>query len=189
MKLSYVLLSYIKYLIKRQSKYTIHSPFVFDFLTNGIQLDIDRNQVDKLIPTGVSTEKVRLILRILKFFDCQQALLICDKACVEEKIFEYAVNHDLKRKIEGLKGVLLQDYQIVYVNQSQLNHQIMCFEQLKPLVDNNTILMFDGIRQSKSSEEAWAKIYADNQITVSIDLFHVGLVFFNQDLSKQHFIL
>jgi hypothetical protein len=36
-------------------------------------------------------------------------------------------------------------------------------------------------------EEAWAAIKADNMVKVTIDMFHMGIVFFKKELTKQHF--
>jgi len=38
-------------------------------------------------------------------------------------------------------------------------------------------------------QKAWEKIYQDPQISISIDLFNVGIVFFRKKQPKQHFVL
>ena len=35
-------------------------------------------------------------------------------------------------------------------------------------------------------EEAWKLISDDKRVSLSIDLFYIGLVFFNKGISKQH---
>lgn len=63
------------------------------------------------------------------------------------------------------------------------------FEQLYTKANKNSIFVFDDIHWSKGMEEAWEIICDDKRVTVSIDLFRVGLVFFNPDFSKEHFVL
>lgn len=58
------------------------------------------------------------------------------------------------------------------------------FNQCLPLIHENTIFVFDDIYWSKEMCEAWQKIKENEQITATIDLFHVGIVFFNKSLPK-----
>ena len=53
----------------------------------------------------------------------------------------------------------------------------------------NSILIFDDIHWSHEMKEAWENIKRHPQVTASIDIFDAGLVFFNPDFSKQHYIL
>lgn len=58
------------------------------------------------------------------------------------------------------------------------------------LVGNeNSVFVFHDIHWSVGMEEAWAQICKHPQVTVSIDLFEVGLVFFRKGLSKQNFVI
>lgn len=63
------------------------------------------------------------------------------------------------------------------------------FTLLKHKAGPNTVLVFDDIHWSEGMKNAWRSICADPAVTVSLDLFHIGVVFFNPGLSKQHFNL
>lgn len=63
------------------------------------------------------------------------------------------------------------------------------FNQCLPLAHNNTLFVFDDIRWSDEMEKAWEEIKAHPQVTVTIDLFFIGLVYFKQGQAKQHFQL
>jgi len=64
------------------------------------------------------------------------------------------------------------------------------FHQLISHSTQSTILIFDDIHWSKEMEEAWEEIQQHPQVTLTIDLFFIGLVFFRTDFkSKQHFII
>ncbi|MDP4265944.1 MAG: class I SAM-dependent methyltransferase [Bacteroidota bacterium] len=56
-------------------------------------------------------------------------------------------------------------------------------------IDNESIMIFDDIHWSDEMEQAWNEIKNHPDVTVSIDLFHLGLVFFKKELSKQNFII
>ena len=55
---------------------------------------------------------------------------------------------------------------------------------------NNSIFIFDDIHWSKGMEKAWKEIQSHEAVTVTIDLFFIGLVFFSKDfIVKQHFTI
>lgn len=64
------------------------------------------------------------------------------------------------------------------------------FSQCLTKAHNNTILIFDDIHWTKDMEEAWEAIKANSAVTLTIDLFFLGLVFLKKEFQeKQHFVL
>lgn len=64
------------------------------------------------------------------------------------------------------------------------------FQMLSAKINNASILIFDDIHWSAEMEEAWEIIKADPLVTLSIDLFFIGLIFFRNDFKiKQHFVI
>lgn len=63
------------------------------------------------------------------------------------------------------------------------------FKQCLRKVHNDTIFYFDDIHWSTGMEEAWEIIKAKPEVTLTIDLFFSGIVFFRKELSKQDFVV
>ena len=63
------------------------------------------------------------------------------------------------------------------------------FNSLLEIAHNDTVLVFDDIHWSPGMEKAWDAIVSDERVTVSIDLFRMGIVFLKRELSKQKFII
>lgn len=63
------------------------------------------------------------------------------------------------------------------------------FDLLLPTITNETVWIFDDIHWSSEMEEAWEIIKSNPKVTVSIDTFQWGLVFFRYEQPKQHFII
>lgn len=63
------------------------------------------------------------------------------------------------------------------------------FKQCLPKAHNNSVFIFDDIHWSEEMEQAWEEIKSDSALTVTIDLFFVGLVFFRKEQKKQDFII
>jgi predicted O-methyltransferase YrrM len=63
------------------------------------------------------------------------------------------------------------------------------FDWLKAVSNPNMILVFDDIYWSKGMTEAWQIIKADKTVSLTLDLYQLGFVFFKQGMEKQDFIL
>ena len=62
------------------------------------------------------------------------------------------------------------------------------FSMLLNSSNGSTILVFDDIHWSREMEEAWKDICQHPAVTLTIDLFFIGLVFVNPCIkAKQHF--
>lgn len=61
------------------------------------------------------------------------------------------------------------------------------FRWCLPKVHEGTLLIFDDIYWSKGMEEAWNEIKAHPQVTVTVDLFWIGLVYFRKGQVKEDF--
>ena len=54
----------------------------------------------------------------------------------------------------------------------------------------STILVFDDIYWSEGMQKAWKEIYTHPEVTLSMDLFQFGIVFFRtEQKNKEHFVL
>ena len=61
------------------------------------------------------------------------------------------------------------------------------FNQLLSKAHNDSVFIFDDIYWSKNMTDAWTEIINDNRVSVSIDTFHFGFIFFRKEQLKQHF--
>jgi predicted O-methyltransferase YrrM len=61
------------------------------------------------------------------------------------------------------------------------------FEWCLPKVHDQSVMIFDDIYWSAGMKEAWEQIKAHPQVSVSIDLFWIGLVFFKKGQAKEDF--
>ncbi|RLD29551.1 MAG: class I SAM-dependent methyltransferase [Bacteroidetes bacterium] len=73
------------------------------------------------------------------------------------------------------------------------NHQkeatINYFETLLQTTHNDSVFIFDDIYWSKDMTEAWKTIIQHSKVTVSIDTFFWGFVFFRKEQNKEHFTI
>ncbi|WP_439555534.1 O-methyltransferase [Dyadobacter sp.] len=85
---------------------------------------------------------------------------------------------------------LSQKIDFLYVD---ANHRyeptVRYFEDCLPYAHNNSVFIFDDIYWSKEMTAAWKYIKAHPGVTVTIDLFWVGIVFFRAEQVKEDFVL
>jgi predicted O-methyltransferase YrrM len=63
------------------------------------------------------------------------------------------------------------------------------FNLTKENTKENTIFIFDDIYWSSEMKQAWKIICEDPKVSLTIDLFSIGIVFFKEKFQKEHFKL
>jgi predicted O-methyltransferase YrrM len=100
------------------------------------------------------------------------------------ELIEGPIENTLPQFLTVLKSPI--DIAIIDANHSYLA-TINNFELLLPVMSEQGCIVLDDIYWSKEMTLAWQEILKRPEITVSIDLFHLGLVFFRKESRKEHF--
>jgi len=72
-----------------------------------------------------------------------------------------------------------------HTKEATLNYFTKCLTNLK----NDAVFIFDDIHLSKEMHIAWNTIKEHPKVTVTIDTFYWGIVFFRKEQTKQHFTI
>jgi len=67
------------------------------------------------------------------------------------------------------------------------NATLKYFNNCLSSIKNNTFWIFDDIYLNSEMQEAWEIIKRRTEVTVTIDLFQFGIVFFRKEQAKEHF--
>ncbi len=122
----------------------------------------------------------------------------CPQIAAEaKKVFKRLKLNNIENKIGDFKNTLpdalnsLEHLDLVFFDG---NHQkkptLDYFNQAINFSNENSIFILDDIYWSAEMIEAWEILKADKRVTLSIDLFSMGLLFFKKDFKeKQHFKL
>lgn len=82
------------------------------------------------------------------------------------------------------------NYQLIYFDGNHSKQATLdYFNLLMPTITNETVWIFDDIHWSKGMEEAWDIIKSHPKVTVSLDTFQWGIVFFRAEQEKEHFVI
>ncbi len=91
----------------------------------------------------------------------------------------------LPETLSKLKMVDMVFFDGNHTKEASLDYFYQCLEK----AGNQTIFIFDDIHWSEGMENAWNIIKTDERVRISIDLFRMGIVFFNKGIAKQDFII
>lgn len=99
------------------------------------------------------------------------------------------INNSFENALPGLiKG--LDDRSFIFIDG---NHEkgstLQYFDQLSVKSESNLIIVFDDINWSVGMREAWQEIKASPKVTITVDLFFMGIVFFKKGVQKQNFVI
>jgi predicted O-methyltransferase YrrM len=78
---------------------------------------------------------------------------------------------------------------ILFDGNHRLAPTLQYFEDALPFAHENTFFAFDDIYWSNEMKLAWEAIKDHPQVSISIDIFDMGLIFFRKGHTKQHFKL
>lgn len=100
-------------------------------------------------------------------------------------------------QIETEFSIYLKNYQLSTINYQLIyfdgNHSkqatVTYFELLLPTTTNESVWIFDDIHWSAEMEEAWEIIKNHPKVTITIDTFQWGIVFFRIEQEKEHFVI
>lgn len=97
------------------------------------------------------------------------------------------IHGDFEISIDKLPEI---PFDVIYIDGNHKSKPtLLYFERLQKSCHEKTVFIFDDIHYSPSMENAWKQIKAIPYVTVTIDLFFLGLVWVDKSLSKEDFEL
>ena len=99
------------------------------------------------------------------------------------------VNTEFSSYFKTLHLTLITHHLIYFDGNHSKKATLDYFEALLPTICNDSIWIFDDIHWSADMEEAWEIIKNHPKISVTIDTFQWGIVFFRVEQEKEHFII
>ncbi|MEO1012596.1 MAG: hypothetical protein AAFX53_14920 [Bacteroidota bacterium] len=159
-------ITYLKFLFTSTNQYGIHSPFIYHFTTQCLYAK----------PRPRRNKAHAILLKSMGYFNVKTIWL-------QEE------NEDLKTQLlKKYPKIMFQKepYDLVFLDDPG-NIGLSNWTMPQEKIHNNTILMVNAIYQNAASKNQWANIKTSHAARVTIDLFHLGIVFFRREQARQHF--
>jgi hypothetical protein len=153
---------YIKYRSKALGRHGLHSPFAYAFVED--LLHETRSKAD-LLPN------ITTYYSIKNFFLSENDGL---------------VNKSVSRAKKNFKKSAFSFDQLVVFPEGGLEAAAQYLSKAKA----DDIVLVKGLHNSAATEALWQQLQSDPRVTLSMDLFDAGLLFFRREFKvKQHFLL
>lgn len=117
-------------------------------------------------------------------------------ASIARMTFEKAARNPIDLRVGSYKELLpkaLEDMEkldFVFFNtlyEQQNNSRL--FEECLTHVHGDTVFVFEGIKENRKMREFWQEVCRNPKVTVTIDLYSMGIVLFNTKLHKRDYIV
>jgi predicted O-methyltransferase YrrM len=128
--------------------------------------------------------------KVITLEGCSQTMTIAKNQCQLQNLnnIEF-VNTEFSSYLHNCQ-LNTEQCQLVYFDGNHSKEATLeYFELLIPTITNDSVWIFDDIHWSKDMEEAWEIIKNHPKVTVTIDTFQWGIVFFRSEQLKEHFVI
>ncbi len=148
-------------------------PNTADFTENNLRSWLEEIHSEAKIPSHNENQVKILNLTFAEYF---------------EKIRKNLSPSEVAVKTNASEPAASKKFDLIYLDghhdgPATLNY----FEQIKNLAYQDTLVIIDDIHWSQSMTAAWNEIIKDPKVTVSIDTYFWGLIFFRKEQAKEHF--
>lgn len=195
----------------------IHSPFVFKFVIdvlNDERFFYAFETIENIANADLNDKKFnRLLFRIADYHQPKSILVIDETigittsyialANTDASVYSYINQANNFQKAKAVTNNCKADncyfvtniaekkhYDLVYVdaqNHLQLNNVL---QEALPLLHPQSILIINNINSTKEIEAQWLQLQTHSAVTLTINLFQIGLVFFRpENKIAQHFTI
>ena len=162
----YRYIAFIKFLITSTNQHGVHSPFVYHYTTNCLY-NKQRYKVPK---------HLNVLLKSISYFK--------------------TLNIELASPNDGVKNLILNHFPKVVLNDKPIDliyvaapqqDIIKKYFQQKNRLHNDSVVFINGIYKNKENTGVWEAIKNLEAVTVTVDMYYCGLVFFRKEQAKEHF--
>ncbi len=186
----------------------IHSPFVFQFVTEVLNDDRFFYAFETLEPINNQQRYFKkynqLLFKIVNYYQPKKVLCI-DKSLTNTAFYlaqansnsqVYCFKNNPASSLENvfflneLSAIKNNQYDLFYINANNGENLQHHFQILLPQLTTQSVVIINNIHAGKQLEASWNNIQHHASVTLTIDLFQLGLIFFRpENKVRQHFTI
>jgi len=153
----------LKFLLSATNQHGVHSPFIYQFVTKGLYKKGNKNY----------TKTQNVLFKCISYFKYSKIGLVNDSH--ELRLHLNSISNDLDYNDCPFDLIYADSTTKPFTNVSQKN------------IHNNSLLLIAGIYKNRQQTKRWEAIKDLAVVTVTIDLYYCGIVFFRKEQAKEHF--
>ncbi len=161
----YRLWTYLRFLVHSTNQHGVHSPFVYQYLTNSLYKRTRHK----------GSRVMNVLLKSIQYFNLQSIILRTDAKDLENQLFKVYPDLTLKRSPADL--IYIGKNQLLEITAGWLHDQ--CHE--------GSMVLLEDIHGNRKTSAMWDSLCQNSWATVSIDFYFGGIIFLRAHQVKQHF--
>ncbi len=178
-------LSYLKYRWNAVGRHGVHSPFVYNLLEKVIYIKSPKIQKSFTLE---KQKEFHLYLRLLLHFKPKTIWLNRSNIYFEELINQYKKNNTSSDCYTSISSSPPAETDFYFFNQAT-KQQIDSFISQKNIIKEDATVIFLPLHASKIQLQNWEEFISSDLVTISLDFYNFGLVFFQKGKAKQDYII
>lgn len=182
------LIAYLKYKRKAKTRHGVHSPFVFSFIEDVLRSKtvVSRLQLERILPLDMLSlqgEPLQLLYRILSYYKVQHMMSFIEEG---GKVQLYLGNDHIGHELQPTNYAA--DCMLLDVKDPHAWNAL--YHMYEHNLNAQSMVIVTNIHKSKLHSAEWEKLHSQKDVRLSIDVFHIGLLFFKEDFKEQqHFVV
>jgi hypothetical protein len=157
------LIQYLKHVISANNQHGVHSPFVYNYISQCLYAK----------PKFKVSKSENVVLKSIPYFSIKKLKISAENSQIENQI----------EKEFGLKISQEAPFDCIYTDNP--SEDILAISS--DIIHNNTMILMGNIHRNKKNSTIWKTLKQNEIVTVSIDMFHCGALFFRKEQVKEHF--
>ncbi len=160
----YRFIAYLKFFFTSTNKHGVHSPFIYNFVTKCLY---------KRLFKGPKT--IRVLLKSIEYFKAHRVHISTKNLFVQSQVKKAFPQIEFDN----------HPCDIMYLDWP--NAELFHGGIEADLFHNKTMILIKNIHQNKENTDIWELMKDNEKVTVSVDMFHCGALFFRKEQAKEHF--
>jgi len=185
-------LSYTRFLWRSLDDHGIHSPFMFRFVSKAFYAKGPR--LSKKEYRGQNMQipypQAELLYRIVSYLRPAKSFVLGEDSDKVIEMLRYA-GEENKIKLWFFSPLAPipggTDFAVIAENNKEAI--LASFEKIVSNSHNDTVCILPNIHANAQLEAAWQAILDHGKGTVSVDAYHLGIIFFRREQVQQHFMV
>ncbi len=157
---------HLKFFLSATDHHGVHSPFIYNYLTKCLYAKPDYCQ----------EKSQNILLKSIAYFKANRIRLPRGTENIHKKI------QNEFPSLQWGKG----PYDILFMLPFEADKLVRSIS-LENEIHNDTLLLIDDIHNNRINLSLWTSLKNHPKVTVTVDLFYCGAVFFRKEQAEEHF--
>lgn len=185
-------LSYTQFLWDSQNDHGIHSPFMFRFISKCFYAKGSRlsKRVYRAETMEISYPAAELLYRIFNYLKPAKTFVLGAKDEAVIKMLRYTGEENkIKTWFFSPLAPIPGGADLAVIADIEKEAAMASLELILANAHNDTVCVIPNIHDTRLMERTLHAIQAHPKVSVTVDAYHLGLIFFRREQVEQHFMV